>query len=251
MSNIQWNADDYASHFSFVAKYGSSLIEMIEIKKGMTCLDLGCGNGSLTAKLKASGLEVTGMDDSIDQLRKAKLEYPGINFIRGNACDFTLKQPVDVVFSNAVFHWIDKDKQGDMLRCVYRALKAGGQFVFECGGKGNNALIHGSLQRAFARRSLKYKFPFYFPSIGEYTSLMESAGFEVRTALLFDRKTKLMGPNGLYDWIRMFVKKPFEGTSELQTKQIIDEAVEELRPRLFQDGIWYADYVRLRCKALK
>lgn len=251
MSNIKWNADDYAGNFSFVAEYGSSLIETIDIREGMTCLDLGCGTGSLTAKLKEAGLEVTGMDDSIDQIRKARQDYPDIDFIQGNACDFTLEQPVDVVFSNAVFHWIEKNRQRDLLRCVYQALKPGGQFVFEFGGKGNNALIHGSLQRAFARHGREYEFPFYFPTIGEYTSLMESVGFEVRSALLFDRKTKLTSPNGLYDWIRMFVKKPFEGIPESETEQIIKEVVEELRPRLFQNGIWYADYVRLRCRALR
>lgn len=251
MSNIQWNADDYAGNFSFVAEYGSSLMEMIDIRKGMTCLDLGCGNGSLTAKLKEAGLEVTGMDDSPDQIRKAKQDYPDINFIQGNACDFILDQPVDLVFSNAVFHWIDRDMQPDMLRCVYQALKPGGQFVFEFGGKGNNALIHESLRNAFAGHDREYEFPFYFPTIGEYTSIMEAAGFEVRSAVLFDRRTKLKGPDGLHDWIRMFVRKPFEGISEPEAGQIINEAVEELRPRLFQNGSWYADYVRLRCRALK
>lgn len=251
MSNIQWDAEEYADHFSFVAEYGSSLLDLIDIRDGMTCLDLGCGNGSLTAKLKEAGLAVTGMDDSRDQLRKAKQEHPDLPFIRGNACDFTLGQPVDVVFSNAVFHWIDRDRQPAMLRCVYQALKPGGQFVFECGGKGNNALIHGSLRRAFARHHREYRFPFYFPSIGEYTSLLEAAGFAVRTALLFDRKTKLAGPDGLAAWIRMFVQNPFAGVPEAEKEQIIREVVEELRPVLFQQGSWYADYVRLRCKAWK
>lgn len=138
-----------------------------------------------------------------------------------------------------------------MLRCVCRALKPGGQFVFEMGGKGNNALIHGSLRRAFERRGLEYRFPFYFPTIGEYTSLMEKAGFLVRTALLFDRKTKLDGADGLYDWIKMFVKAPFQEIDAAESEQIIRESVEELRPKLCEDGVWYADYVRLRCKAEK
>jgi trans-aconitate methyltransferase len=251
MSNIKWDADDYAGHFSFVAEYGSSLLDMIDIREGMTCLDLGCGNGSLTARLKAADLDVTGMDDSIDQVNKARQDHPDIKFFKGNACDFALERPVDLVFSNAVFHWIDKEGQPDMLGCVYRALKPGGQFVFEFGGKGNNALIHRSLEKAFARHGRNYALPFYFPTIGEYASLMETAGFEVRTMLLFDRKTKLTGANGLHDWIRMFIKKPFEGIPERESEQIIDEVVEDLRPCLYQDGAWYADYVRLRCKALK
>lgn len=250
MSNIAWDSQNYSKHFSYVADYGQPLIDMIDKREGMTCLDLGCGNGRLTEKLKEAGLDVTGMDDSAAQIQKAKEDHNGIRFVQGNACDFALAEPVDVVFSNAVFHWIDEGRQPDMLRCVYRALKPGGQFVFEMGGKGNNALIHGSLRRAFERRGLEYHFPFFFSSIGEYASLMENAGFLVRTAILFDRKTKLDGDDGLHDWIRMFVKASFDGIAAAEAEAIIREAVEELRPRLCEDGVWYADYVRLRCKAV-
>lgn len=251
MSNIEWDSQNYSKHFSFVADYGRSLIDLIDGKDGMTCLDLGCGTGRLTARLKDAGFDVVGMDDSESQIRKAEDDHKDIRFVRGDACGFELEQPVDVVFSNAVFHWISKERQPDMLRCVYNALKPGGQFVFEMGGKGNNALIHSSLRRAFERRGLSYQFPFYFPSIGEYASLMEEAGFLVRMVLLFDRKTKLDGKDGLYDWIRMFVKNPFEGLSAAVSEEIIREAVDELRPTLCEDGVWYADYVRLRCKAVK
>ncbi len=252
MSNITWDSNNYSKHFSFVADYGSALIDMIDRKNyRMSCLDLGCGSGKLTAELRQDGFDVIGMDDSESQIQKAKEDYKGIKFFKGDACDFTVDEPVDVVFSNAVFHWINKERQPDMLRCVCRALKPGGQFVFEMGGKGNNALIHGSLRRAFEKRGLEYRFPFYFPTIGEYTSLMENAGFLVRTALLFDRKTKLDGADGLYDWIKMFVKAPFQGIDTSESEQIIRESVEELRPKLREKGVWYADYVRLRCKAEK
>lgn len=161
LSNIAWDSQNYSKHFSYVADYGQPLIDMIDKREGMTCLDLGCGNGRLTEKLKEAGLDVTGMDDSATQIQKAKEDHNGIRFVQGNACDFSLAEPVDAVFSNAVFHWIDESRQPDMLRCVYRALKPGGQFVFEMGGKGNNALIHGSLRRAFERRGLEYHFPFF------------------------------------------------------------------------------------------
>lgn len=127
MSNIKWDAEEYSDHFSFVPQYGSSLIDMIDIREGMTGVDLGCGNGVLTARLKAAGIDVIGIDDSPEQIRAAEKNYPAIKFIRENAVDFVLKEPVDVIFSNAVFHWIDKKLQPAMLKSVYRALKPGGQ----------------------------------------------------------------------------------------------------------------------------
>ena len=251
MGNIVWNTKDYANNFSFVASYGESMIDMIDRRDGMTCLDLGCGNGRLTGKLKNAGFDVIGMDDSADQIRKAREDYPDLIFRVGNAVDFTLEKPVDVIFSNAVFHWIDAGQQPKMLQCIFKALKPGGQLVFEMGGKGNNALIHGSLMKAFEKRGRSYHFPFYFPSIGEYAVLMEQAGFLVRSAVLFDRKTPLAGPDGLYDWMRMFVVAPFRGIPEEERTEIYREVVEDLRPVLCENGQWFADYVRLRCKAVR
>lgn len=104
---------------------------------------MGCGNGALTKVLQEKGFHVTGMDSSEELLKAARIKYPDIPFIRADATDFTVGESVDAVFSNAVFHWIDREKQMDMLACVHRALKGKGQFVFEFGGYGNNALIHG------------------------------------------------------------------------------------------------------------
>lgn len=251
MANIAWDAGKYAKSFSYVAGYGQALIGLLDIRPGMACLDLGCGNGALTQKLKDAGLDAFGIDGSESQIKAARASHPALRFSLGDAVSFKLDAPVDAVFSNAVFHWIDRRLQPRMLGCVFDALKDGGQFVFEMGGRGNNALIHGALARAFSRRGLSYAMPFYFPSIGEYAPLLEQAGFRVEAAWLFDRWTPLFGDDGLSDWIRMFVKRPFEGVADEVKDGIIAEAVEELRPSLLEGGIWHADYVRLRCKAAR
>lgn len=94
--------------------------------------------------------------------------------------------------------------------------------------------------------------PFYFPSIGEYASLLENAGFQVRYAVLFDRPTVLKGEHGLRDWIDMFVQTPFRVVANLEDIEAIKSmAVNELKPVLYKNGKWYADYVRIRMKAYK
>ncbi len=251
MSNIHWDAKGYDEHFSFVAHYGEGLFGLLDIHEGMSCLDLGCGTGTLTAKLKEKGLTVTGMDSSEDQLELARASYPDIPFFEGDAVCFRLEEPVDIVFSNAVLHWISSADQLKALSSVFRALKPGGQFVFEMGGYGNNALIHAALKKEFEARGLTYQMPFYFPSIGRQATLLEDAGFLVRYAVLFDRPAPLDGPDGLMQWIHMFVKKPFEGIEVGTADEIVRSAVEDLRPSLLQDGVWCADYVRLRMKAVK
>ena len=250
--NITWNADKYTNDFSFVHQYGNDVAQLLNCAPGSDVLDLGCGNGALTNRLRERGFHVIGLDASSELLDTARSAYPEIAFIQADATSFSLSEPVDAVFSNAVFHWIDQEKQPLMLSCVSRALRENGQFVFEFGGKGNNALIHEALEKAFQHYGFSYKMPFYFPSIGDYAPMVEQAGFQVQYAVLFDRPTELKGAAGLEDWIRMFVKTPFAVVGDTQIQdEIIRTAVRDLKPVLYKEGTWYADYVRIRMKAYK
>lgn len=81
--------------------------------------------------------------------------------------------------------------------------------------------------------------------------MVEAAGFRVEYAQLFARPTPLQGEDGLENWIRMFLKGPFEALPGPARQAVIRRAEAELRPVLCRDGQWYADYVRLRMKARK
>lgn len=215
------------------------------------CWTWAAATGALTHRLSQAGYTAHGLDASPELLAVARASYPELTFYQGDATDFQAPTLYDAVFSNAVFHWIEDGKQDDMLQCVNRALKPGGQFVFEFGGQGNNVLIHAALEDAFRARGLTYRMPFYFPSIGQYTPRLERAGFRVVYATLFDRPTPLQGEEGLYDWLRMFIQTPFAGLEAGEQEVILRDAVARLRERLYRDGTWYSDYVRIRCKAVK
>lgn len=247
--NIDWDAENYSKNFSFVPEYGKDLINLLSGEKS-DILDLGCGSGALTKELYDCGYNVVGMDLSDSQLAYAAKTYPQIKFIKGDACSFDCGKKFDAVFSNAVLHWVDEARQPAVAVNVRRCLKDGGQFVFEMGGRGNNALIHAELERQFALRGLAYKMPFYFPSVGQYSAILENAGFKVVYAVLFDRPTPLEGENGLKEWMDTFVKAPFYGLEEELSEDIKFSAQAALKDKLYRDGIWYADYVRLRMKAI-
>lgn len=251
--NIRWDAEGYEKGFSFVPAYGAGVIDLVDVREGESCLDLGCGNGALTAELAARGLDAFGMDASPEMVALARKRHPELRFEVGDATSFSLGESVDVVFSNAMLHWIDAGQQAAALGRVAAALRVGGQFVFECGGHGCGARIHAALRRAFSGRGLDYEMPFYFPTVGEYAPQVEAAGLRVTDAFLFDRPTRLEGPDGMADWIRMFVKRPFDGLDNALATELVSAAVDELRgdPELFRDGAWYADYVRLRMRAIK
>ena len=249
--NITWDEQHYENSFSFVHEYGEEVLGLLDVEAGARVLDLGCGNGALTKALKDRGYRALGLDDSAEMIAGAKAAYSDLPFMQANAIDFTLDEPVEVVFSNAVLHWIGREDQPALLASVAHALKQGGQFVFECGGYGNAHLIHSALAGAFAKRGLSYRIPQYFPTIGEYATMLEAAGFKVVFATLFDRFTPLSGGDGLADWIRTFQQAAFAGMDDTAREEIIREAVDSVRSQLFVEGVWYADYVRLRMKAIK
>ncbi|MHB8128873.1 MAG: class I SAM-dependent methyltransferase [Mobilitalea sp.] len=247
--NIKWNAQNYAKDFKFVHQYGEEVLQLLEIEEGMKILDLGCGNGALTKKISDMGVDVIGIDASKDMLDLARSNYPELTFVQDDAVQFHLKEPVDAVFSNAVFHWINN--QEELLENISIALKPKGQLVCEFGGYGCAKTIHSALQEAFEKRGLEYKSTFYFPTIGEYTPILERHGLRVLFASLFERKTALIGEDGMRNWIEMFNSQPFQDLDKALTNEIISEAVQNLKPILYIDGIWYTDYVRIRIKAQK
>lgn len=246
--NIKWNAENYTENFQFVHKYGEDVMELLQVAAGSRVLDLGCGNGNLTNKLKEKGYAVIGIDDSEDMLSIARASYPDIDFRKGNALNFQT-EPVDAVFSNAVLHWIDREKQGTMLKNIASNIKTGGELVCEFGGFGCAEQVHSALEKIFSERGFVYPRTFYFPTVGEYAPLLEAAGLQVKYAVLFDRPT--LQKQGLEGWIRMFDMAAFAGIKEETAASMIHEAEERLEPILCQDGRWYVDYVRIRFRCEK
>ena len=227
--NIEWNATNYTKHFSFVHKYGEDVLKLIDAPAGSQVLDLGCGNGALTKKLKELGFQVQGMDASSEMLHVARKNYPDIRFEKGDATQFTLQDPVDVIFSNAVFHWIDAEKQDALAAHIASALKPGGTLVCEFGGKNCAESVHAVLEQCFTARGLHYPRINYFPTIAEYTAILERNGLRPDYAVLFDRPTPQSPGKTVVDWIEMFVGELFRGMEETQKAEILQETEKRLR----------------------
>lgn len=249
--NIKWDSTKYKNQFSFVPQYGEDVMNLLTKEEGSLLVDLGCGNGTLTKKLADRGYRVIGIDASDDMISLAKTEYPDLKFMKEDALSFRLKDKADVIFSNAVFHWIDRDNQERLIENISRQLATGGELVCEFGGYGCAEAVHAALEKCFHERNLKYLRTFYFPTIGEYTPILEKYGLRVEYAVLFDRPTVQKSDNGLIEWINMFVTKPFENVDADTKRSILKEAENYLKDKLFKDGKWYIDYVRIRIRARK
>ena len=117
--------------------------------------------------------------------------------------------------------------------------------VAEFGGHGNVKTIINALSKVTGK-ALQ---PWYFPTLAEYASLLESNHLEVVYAMLFDRPTPL-GEAGLAGWLVMFGQRFFPTLPEQEWREIVD-AVEAEAQSLYQDDQWIADYRRIRIVAIK
>jgi trans-aconitate 2-methyltransferase len=253
MIKNNWNTALYEDKHAFVWQYGEDLLQLLNPKQKERILDLGCGTGQLTEKIATSGAVVMGIDNAPAMISKAKQNYPHLQFDVADARNFQVEQPLDAVFSNAALHWI---KEPDaVINCVYQALKPGGRFVAEFGGKGNVQAIITALETALEQIGISQPQalnPWYYPSIGEYATRLEKHGFDVNYAVLFARPTPLADAEaGMANWIQMFATAYFTELSKQQQLKVISKVEESLKPTLYQNKTWIADYRRIRIVAFK
>jgi trans-aconitate methyltransferase len=253
LADAGWDSTLYDESFGIITQLGAGVVELLAPRPGERIVDLGCGTGGLTARIAAAGAEVVGIDASEAMIARARELYPRLRFEVARGEDFTIEAPVDAVFSNAALHWMWPPEA--VAASVLRALEPGGRFVAEMGGRGNIATIVGAIDQALAEEGIpqdRVRNPWYFPSIGEYASLLERAGFEARLMQLFDRPTPLDDcPNGIADWLLMF-GGDFLAAVLPEHRARVQERVNELtRSLLYRGGRWVADYRRLRFMAVK
>ena len=243
-----WNTTAYAANGRFVATLASGVVELLAPRAGEHILDLGCGDGTLTEQLAATGAEVTGVDNSPAMLDAAQKR--GLHVELHSADSLPYRHQFDAVFSNAALHWLSAERHPTLLDGVYRALRPGGRFVAEMGGQGNIAAIRTALSAALAEYDIDTEAAAasFYPAPAVYRRLLEDAGFIVDSIELIPRPTPL--PGGMEAWLETFRNGVLDRLSPTDRRAAVSRTVALLEPILRDDeGNWVADYVRLRFAA--
>ena len=243
-----WDSKTYANNARFVSDLGMPVVEWLNPRKGERVLDLGCGDGALTLKLRELGCEVIGVDSSPDFINSAKSLGLDARLLDGHNLYFS--NEFDAVFSNAALHWMKKPDQ--VIDGVWKSLKPEGRFVGEFGGHGNVSTIESALRKALKKYGVDADTinPWYFPTTEDYQTRLESRGFIVNEIVLIPRPTAL--PTDISGWLSTFAN-PFSGAIAISERDVfLAEVIASLKPTLCDaSGQWFADYVRLRFSASK
>lgn len=242
-----WDPDRYRREAGFVAELGLPVLDLLDPQPGERILDLGCGEGALTAKLAAAGVEVVGVDASAEQIARARDEGLDAHVVDGQALAF--EAAFDAVFTNAALHWMKRDPDA-VIAGVARALKPGGRFVGEFGGAGNVAAIRDALSAELSARGIDpaRHDPWFFPTLEDYRARLEAGGFAVREIALIPRPTPL--PGDISGWLATFGDAFLGALPEADRADAVAAVRARLAPVLGEpDGSWTADYVRLRFAA--
>lgn len=96
-------------------------------------LDLGCGMGSTSDKIRVHGdFEVVGIDYAEEEVKKAQALYPKVKFITGNAenLPFESESFDTIVLKDSLHHFYEEADFGKVSAEILRVLKKGGRVVF-------------------------------------------------------------------------------------------------------------------------
>jgi len=209
--SYQWNAQQYAQYSSAQYLWALELIEKLKLQGNESVLDIGCGDGKVTAAIvdRLPRGNVVGIDSSVEMINLAKQIYADhqrsrLLFHNLDVRELGYKNRFDVVFSNAALHWI-KNHPPILLR-IQQAMKKSGRLLFQMGGRDNAAqvveildtLINGKWAAYFS----EFSFPYGFHGPEAYSKWLVDAGLQPVRVDLIEKDMLHKGEDGLSGWIR-------------------------------------------------
>jgi trans-aconitate 2-methyltransferase len=258
MSAYDFDPGKYRQASNHQRDWGNRLIEELDLRGDEKILDLGCGEGTLSARLaeRVPKGGVVGMDSSAPMIEAAKaLETSNLRFLCRDIDDLDFVQGFDVVFSNAALHWVREHDR--LLINVHWALKPGGVARFNFAGDGNCPNFLGVVRELMASEEYSRYFeafiwPWYMPTVCSYEVKVRSTGlFDFRVwGEAVDRR---FSAEELIGWIEQPSLVPLLEQLPSDTKESFrDDAVGMMLERTVQpDGDFVETFRRINLLARK
>jgi trans-aconitate 2-methyltransferase len=263
MSEYSWNAKDYAKHSAAQQGWARELIAKLQLEGHESILDIGCGDGKVTAEIAAAVPQgsVLGIDNSSSMIELAQREfpaaqYPNLTFQLADARRLTFDQQFEVVFSNAALHWVRNHIP--VLDSIYKSLCRGGRILLQMGGRGNAAsiiMILDAMKKTEKWRSYytDFKFPYGFHDTAKYKKWLQKTGFQSIRADLIPKDMTHAGQIELAGWIRTTWLPYTQRIPDMLKEVFIEELVHTYIQNypIDKDGKIHVQMIRLEVEAGK
>ena len=257
---FEFDAEKYKKASTHQRQWGKKLIAQLNLKGAERILDLGCGDGGITAQLAElvpDGL-VVGIDASQSMIDSAKKTYKhrNLRFDLADINDTGFEDEFDVAFSNAALHWVKDHRR--LLANVYKSLKAEGILRFNFAADGNCSHFFKVIKQVMAQERYAecfndFVWPWYMPAIDKYRKILKQFDF---------KETKVWGQNEdrffgdaeeMTKWIDQPSIVPFLKCVEMSDKQTFrDTVVERMVEEILQpDGRYFETFRRINVFAKK
>lgn len=261
-TSYHWNAEQYAEHSSAQLEWATELIAKLNLEGNESVLDIGCGDGKITAAIaeKLPEGRVLGIDSSAEMIRLARSRFEGgagnrLNFRQLDVREMAIEHEFDVIFSNAALHWV-RD-HASMLKRIARSMKTSGRMLIQMGGKGNAGEILSVFDRLMEGRwepwFKNFSLPYGFHSPGDYTAWLTAVGLTPDRVVLIEKDMKQKGKEGLAGWIRTTWLPFQERIPEDRREEFIYDIVETYLSDhpMDSEGNVHVKMVRLEVEARK
>jgi trans-aconitate 2-methyltransferase len=181
-----WDAATYDRVSEPQVEWARQVLARLDLRGDETVLDAGCGSGRVTLmllELLPAG-RVVAVDAAPSMVEQARAALPDDRAEVLPATDLTeleLEESVDVVFSNAVFHWVEDHDA--LFERLHAALRPGGRMVAQCGGQGNvdrflRIATEVGSRPPFAEHLRGWTGPWRFEAPGPTEKRLRRAGFD-------------------------------------------------------------------------
>jgi len=231
---MKWDPNCYSKFRNERQKPVEDLFKLINIREGMSVIDLGCGTGEITEMISnlLPGSTVLGIDSSFDMLTKAKeRERPDLQFERGSIED--VSREWDLIFSNASLQWVNNHDA--LIPKLFSHIRNDGQLVVQIPSNHNHpsqSLLAILAQEEPFKQALRgWARTSPVLSIDRYAELLFMAGGSDITVFEKVYPHVLTDVNSILDWMRGTAVLPY---FECLPEKIHEQFIDKYRVRLLE-----------------